>query len=103
MDAKERLEKIKAADDKLTKDYITLFKTPKVTQAQLVSARKAVLADFDAILKARIFLPDEKGHYDPVRAAIEDGGRRRVVDIIQRINRNFKEDDVKGKPKVTKK
>jgi hypothetical protein len=102
MDAKERLEKVKAAELRLTRHYITLFKTPKITQAQLATARKGVLADFEAILRARIFLPDEKGHYDPVRAAIEDGNRRRVVDMLSRINYSFDEEDKKGKPKIKK-
>lgn len=103
MDAKEKIEKIKAAEIELTRAYITLFKTPKITQAQLATARKRVLADFDAILRARIFLPDEKGHYDPMRAAIEDGNRRRVVDMLSRINHKFDEEDKKGKPTIKKK
>jgi hypothetical protein len=102
MDAKEKLEKIKAADDALSRAYITLFKTPKITAAQLNTARKRVLKDFDDILRARVHLPDERGHYDPIRAAIEDGGRKRIVDIIQRINKSFDEEDVKQKPTVNK-
>jgi hypothetical protein len=51
-------------------------------------------------LRARIFLPDEKGHYDPTRAAIEDGNRRRVVDMLQRINCKFDKEDTKGKPTI---
>jgi hypothetical protein len=102
MDAKERLERIKAAEAERDRAYITLFKTPKVTQAQLNKARERVLKDFDDILRARIHLPDEKGHYDPIRAAIEDGGRKLIVNILSSINRKFDKDDAKPKPKTKK-
>jgi len=100
MDNKERLEKIKAADDALTRAYITLFKNDKATKEQIKQARKRVLRDFDDILRARVHLPDENGHYDPIRAAIEDGGRKRVVDILQRIHHKFDEESQKTKPTV---
>lgn len=100
MDAKERLEKIKAEDDALTRAYITLFKTAKVSQKQLESARNRVLKDFDDILRARVHLPDDKGHYDPIRAAIEDGGRKRIVDMLHRIYHKFDEESQKTKPTV---
>jgi hypothetical protein len=102
MDTKERLEKIKAAEIERDRAYITLFKAPKPTQAQITSARKRVLKDFDDILRARIHLPDEKGHYDPIRAAIEDGGRKLIVNILSSINRSFDEEDAKHKPTVKK-
>ena len=103
MDAKEKLEKIKAEDDALTRAYITLFLTPKPTQAQIAAARKRLLRDFDDVLRARVHLPDERGHYDPIRAAIEDGGRKRIVDMLQRIHYKFDKEDAKGKPTVNKK
>lgn len=103
MDAKERLEKIKAEDDALTRAYIVLFKNEKATKDQINKARKRVLKDFEDILRARVHLPDEQGHYDPIRAAIEDGGRKRIVEILQRIYHTFDEESQKTKPKVNKK
>ena len=95
MDRKEYLEKIKHENDKLDRAYITLFLTPNPTPTQLDAARARVLQDFDDILRANVFLPDKEGHYDPYRAAVEDGSRKRVVDILKRIHRKFDEDDAK--------
>jgi len=103
MDAKEHQEKTNAAALRRIRHYKTLFLTPKITPAQLNAARKGVLADMDGVLRANVHIPDKNGHYDSVRAALEDGGRKIVNSMLGFINHKFDEEDKKGKPTVRKK
>ena len=100
MDAEEIKLKRRIAEEELNSAYRKVFGKSKRSIAQ-----KRVIEDFEAILKAPVFLPDKNGHYDHIRAAVEDGSRKLITDILKRINSvadKFDSEDEKGKPTVNK-
>ncbi len=102
MDAKEQQLQRKIAEEELNSAYRTLF---GADPHQRTTAQNRVILDFEDILKARIHVPDKNGHYDPIRAAIEDGGRKLITDILKRINSKADKldaEDAKTKPKTIK-
>jgi len=102
MNAEEIQLERRIAQEKLNAAYRKVFGR---VAGRRSAAQKRVMADFDAILKANVFLPDKNGHYDRTRAAIEDGSRKRIVDILKRVNskpETLDAADTKPKPKVEK-
>jgi hypothetical protein len=102
MEAKEQLLERRRHEEELNSAYRQVFgKDP----AKRTSHQNRVINDFYDILRANVFLPDSKGHYDSIRAAVNDGGRKMIVDMLKRINSTpdkIDAEDAKGKPKVNK-
>ena len=101
-DLTEHQKKLQRTEENLNQAYRGLFKLVGISKTRLASARKLVLNDLDEILRAKTHFPDEKGHYCPVRAAIEEGSRKMARDMIDRIQSKPMVGFTKDKPNVTR-
>ncbi len=95
-------KKLQIENEKLNQAYRDLFKVKGISKTRLEAARKRVLKDLEDIVFQQTHYPDEKGHYCPYKAAIEDGGRRMAKDMRKRIFSSPREDLNQKKPKVNK-
>jgi len=100
MTNKERLEERAREEENLNRDYRTLLGDGEASLESMERARSRIRKDFDAILHAKTWFPDMDGHYCPYRAAIEEGGRKIIRDLLNRINSKSKGDGADEKPKV---
>jgi hypothetical protein len=101
MTPEERMEEVARLNERLNGAYRDLFKLKNISKVKLESARKIVLEDLDAILRAKTWFPDKNGHYDPYRAAKEEGGRMMSKDLLDKINSKPNEELRKKDKKVT--
>ena len=103
MDNEERQKEVARLIARLNGAYRDLFKLKGISKQKLESARKVVLEDLDAILRARTWFPDKDGRYDPYRAAKEEGNRMCARDLIDKINSNPRSGEKgENKPKVVR-
>ena len=101
MTSEERLEEVARLTERLNAGYRDLFALTNISKVRLAGARKVVLDDLESILKAKTWFPDKNGHYDPYRAAKEEGMRMCARDLLDKINSKHKE-KLRGKDKPVK-
>lgn len=94
MTNKERQQEKANQEEKLNRAFRIVFNEGECSKAALDPARKLVKGWLDAEEKGVSFVPDTQGHYCPVRAAINDGGRKLVNQIKKKFNSKAKTGEV---------
>ena len=101
MTAEERQEEVARLTARLNAGYRDLFSLKGISKVMLAGARTIVLEDLENILRAKTWFPDKNGHYDPYRAAKEEGMRMCARDLLDKISSKPKE-KLRGKDKPVK-